>query len=132
MYSGFIYSRLQPNLEIKAKQLEMWRSLVCSYCQAHNLCVAEASSAYLPMFKNSKISRELSQSSIIQVLSYMVEKGWTSKLVNYTRIGNAQWIVSPSPSGTRGKVMILWKTLNEWAMVLQDWVVTFQKLDNIP
>ena len=104
---------LQPNLTTRARQLELWSSLITSYSAHYRLFKLSLSSVPADLFSNVTIHRSLKPSDIRLVLDHM------SKPENGPRI---EWI----PATTRGEqassCYVYWKTVGEWADAIYGWV----------
>lgn len=104
---------LQPNLTTRVRQLELWSTLITSYCSYHHTFRLLLSSLPADLFNNAHIHRSLKTADIRTVLDHM------SKPENGPRI---EWI----PSSTRGEqsssCYVYWRTPGEWADVLHGWV----------
>lgn len=110
---------LQPNPQSRAQQLAQWRKLILDYCRQHRiftLSVASQDETHSALFGNSQIQRSLSGEAVRQVLADLVAHK------------QAQWQdVSPSASTTAAalgatKATIYWKTPQEWADTIYQWV----------
>lgn len=92
----------QPNEEMFSKQVELWSSLICSFCKAINKTQIQIDTALdTILFRNDKIKRHLSRETLISILDKMEETG----RARYT---------SPEKSS----VKIYWITIEEWAKKL--------------
>lgn len=104
---------LQPNLTTRARQLELWSSLITSYC-AH-LCVFRLSPSNPPphLFSNAMAKRSLNTTSIRAVLDYM------SKPENGSRI---EWIPPTAKGQQSDSCYVWWRSAGEWADLIYGWV----------
>ncbi|TKA82897.1 hypothetical protein B0A55_01155 [Friedmanniomyces simplex] len=111
---------LQPNLTTRARQLDLWSSLITAYTTHHRLFRLSLSTPPADLFANPTIHRALKPADIRAVLDHMAkpENG-----------GRVEWIPSTSASSSshaRGEqsstCWVYWKTLAEWADTLYGWV----------
>jgi ESCRT-II complex subunit VPS25 len=104
---------LQPNLTTRARQLELWSSIITSFCAQQRIFRLSLSSPPAELFGNASIKRSLKPADVRTVLEYM------SKPENGPRV---EWI----PSTTRGEqsstCYVYWKTPAEWADAIYGWV----------
>ena len=92
----------QRNADVLSKQVELWSSLICGFCKAHNLTEFEIQSSLdSPLFNNKKINRNLDKETLFYILDEMAKKG------------NAKFT-----STERNRVRIYWRTIKEWADML--------------
>ncbi|KAL6072153.1 Vacuolar protein-sorting-associated protein 25 [Balamuthia mandrillaris] len=97
---------LQPVLNTRKKQLELWANLVLDYCQhfrIYELGVADA--AQHPLFCNTRINRRLNGEALVHVFEHLVQ------------LGNAEWA-----DKERTKLAIFWRTPMQWADQIYKWV----------
>ncbi|KAK3684565.1 hypothetical protein LTR37_020168 [Vermiconidia calcicola] len=104
---------VQPNLQTRARQLDLWSSLILSYTAHHHIFRLSLSTPPADLFTNPPRTRTLKPSDIRIVLDHMA-------LQTPSRI---EWL----PPSTKGEKMgntcwVYWKTLAEWADVLYGWV----------
>ncbi len=104
----------QPNATTEASRLNKWSSLILSYCR-HNrlfkLVLVDAIDS--PLFNNSTINRRLALEDATGIINSMV-KG-----------GRAEWSGTTRGKETgKEKAWIYWKTKEEWAGVIYDWVIS--------
>ncbi|PIB01170.1 Vacuolar protein-sorting-associated protein 25 [Cercospora beticola] len=104
---------LQPNLTTRARQLELWSSLVTSYCAHHRLFRLAISSPPPDLFANTALPRSLKPADVRAVLDYM------SQPANGPR---AEWIAPTARGETSSVCYIYWKTPAEWADLLYAFV----------
>lgn len=89
----------QPNEEMFSKQVELWSSLICSFCKAINKSqIAIDTALDTILFRNDKIKRHLNRETLISILDKMQDNG----RARYT---------SPEKSS----VHIYWITIEEWS-----------------
>lgn len=104
---------LQPNLTTRARQLELWSSLITSYCAYHRIFRIQLSSPPATLFSNEAIHRSLKASDVRLVLDHM------SRPENGPR---AEWIPSPTKGEQSSSCYVYWKTPTEWAETIYSWV----------
>lgn len=104
---------LQPNLTTRARQLELWATLITGYCAHHRLFRLSLSSPPADLFHNSTIARSLKTADIRAVLDYM------SQPANGPA---AEWIPPTARGETSTTCYIYWKTPAEWADLIYSFV----------
>lgn len=104
---------LQPNLTTRARQLELWSSLITSSCRQHNIFRISLSSPPADLFANNDINRSLRPADIKTVLDHMnkPENG-----------GQVEWIPPTSKSEQSNSCYVWWRTAGDWADLLYAWV----------
>lgn len=104
---------LQPNLTTRARQLELWSSLIISYYSHHRLFKLSISSPPPDLFGSSSIQRSLKPNDIRAVLNHMSQPS-NGSLVEFI------------PPATRGEqsntCYVYWRSLSEWADAIYGWV----------
>jgi len=106
IYNMTPFFTLQPVLNTRTKQIEMWTNLILDYIRYHHihqLSVREVSTS--PLFFNSVINRRLTVNNIVLMIDHLVEKG------------NAEWI-----GKDKDRVIIYWRTPAEWANLIYQYV----------
>ncbi|XP_046858954.1 vacuolar protein-sorting-associated protein 25-like [Xenia sp. Carnegie-2017] len=97
---------IQPNSDTRARQLDLWCSLVLSYFKHKKSYIIDVNEAQTsPLFSNKDINRKLSAEGINLVLETLQKKG------------NFEW---ESKKGDRGYVM--WRKPEEWGSLIYEWV----------
>lgn len=104
---------LQPNLTTRARQLELWSSLVTSYCAHHRLFKLPLSSPPSDLFNNTSIKRSLKPTDIRTVLEHMSQPS-TGPLI--------EWIAPVSRGEQSNTCWVYWRNLSEWADTIYNWV----------
>lgn len=104
---------LQPNLTTRARQFELWSTLITSYCAYHRIFRLSLSSLPADLFHNAHIHRSLNPGDIRTVLDHM------SKPENGPRV---DWIPSTTKGEQSSACYVYWKTPGEWADALHGWV----------
>ncbi|KAK4543668.1 hypothetical protein LTR36_005313 [Oleoguttula mirabilis] len=104
---------LQPNLTTRARQLELWSTLVTSYCAHNRIFRLSLSSLPTDLFNNTHIHRSLKPADIRTVLDHM------SKPESGPRI---DWVPSTTKGEQSSSCYVYWKTIGEWADALYGWV----------
>ncbi|CAK4032369.1 Hypothetical predicted protein [Lecanosticta acicola] len=102
---------LQPNLTTRARQLDLWSSLILSYCAYHRLFKLSLSSPPQDLFQNTSIKRSLKPNDIRAVLEYMSQSGRT-----------VDFIPSASRSEQSNTCWVYWRSIGEWADTIYGWV----------
>eukprot|EP00930_Biecheleria_cincta_P015739 TRINITY_DN1301_c2_g1_i1.p1 TRINITY_DN1301_c2_g1~~TRINITY_DN1301_c2_g1_i1.p1 ORF type:complete len:231 (+),score=53.45 TRINITY_DN1301_c2_g1_i1:100-693(+) len=99
---------LQPNLAVRAKQLSLWRQLVCDYCQAHRIFILDVSDASgSALFRNAQISRQLSNGALRSLASDLVKEG-TACWADFASAGAAE-------QQGNSRLLIFWRSASAWA-----------------
>ncbi|CAG2173635.1 unnamed protein product, partial [Oppiella nova] len=97
---------IQPNVETRRQQLKAWRQLIVDYYESTNEHILDVNQAINdPLFKNNKISRQLSLDSIRVILNDLHSNGvieWMDK--------------------KQDKCYVYWKRPEEWAQLIHKWV----------
>lgn len=105
-YSFPPFFTLQPHQPTREKQLQSWKHLVISYCQANTLSTLDLIEAGdLPLFFNSSIDRRLSLDEIREVCEHLESSGnleWTDK--------------------SRRRAYVFWKSPAQFGTEIYRWV----------
>jgi ESCRT-II complex subunit VPS25 len=109
------YFTLQPVVETRRKQLELWRALVLDYCRAQRLFIIPAGGAGFPPFANAAIDRRLSHEARLAVLEDLVRAGGGAWLDERRPPGGLLALGRAAPPGGGGRVLVLWRSVEEWA-----------------
>ncbi|XP_054153329.1 vacuolar protein-sorting-associated protein 25-like [Oppia nitens] len=97
---------IQPNIETRRQQLKAWRQLICDYYEVINEHVLDVNKAINdPIFKNNKISRQLSLDSLRVILDDMQSNGLI------------EWI-----DKKQDNCYVYWKRPQDWAQLVLKWV----------
>ena len=119
----------QTNLTTHHAQLVKWSSLILAYCRHHRLfklSLSPSSSSSAPsgdptsqpsdihpgadeLFHNRRIDKRLSQEDIRETVEFM------------RKDGRAEYVSSPTGGGG-DVVWVYWRTPEEWASLVADWV----------
>jgi len=94
---------LQPIKETRDKQIALWTSLILSYCKHQKVFILSASED-IPLFHNRDINRRLAPAAAQTFLEALVAAG------------QGRWL-----DNNKTRCIILWKKLEEWADVIQQW-----------
>ncbi|KAH7105760.1 ESCRT-II complex, vps25 subunit [Auriculariales sp. MPI-PUGE-AT-0066] len=111
----------QPNPQTHAEQMGHWTRLILSYARHTRLFALRVEDAELrsdewaPVLTNSDISRSLKASHLEAILTALVAQG------------KATW---DPPRQTRS-VMLLWRSVDEWADALFEWASSTGQLNTI-
>ncbi|EGG17860.1 vacuolar protein sorting 25 [Cavenderia fasciculata] len=108
-YSREPFFTIQPVLNTRKKQLEMWIDLVLSYCRynkVYEIDINEYIKKDHKLFYNEKINRRLSNESTKIIFEEMIE------------IGNGEWL-----DKDKNRVMVWWRKPEEWATLIYKWVL---------
>eukprot|EP00928_Gymnodinium_smaydae_P006157 TRINITY_DN12147_c0_g1_i2.p1 TRINITY_DN12147_c0_g1~~TRINITY_DN12147_c0_g1_i2.p1 ORF type:complete len:188 (+),score=53.26 TRINITY_DN12147_c0_g1_i2:78-641(+) len=101
---------LQPNAAVRAKQLALWRQLVCGYCAHHRLFIldlADSAAAGQELFCNRALSRQLSSEGLRALAAHLVAEGAAAPLQ-----GDAE---------EKRRLLVLWRSAGEWADLVLKW-----------
>ncbi|KAK3669513.1 hypothetical protein LTR78_010614 [Recurvomyces mirabilis] len=104
---------LQPNLQTRARQLELWSTLITTYSAHHHLFRLTLSTLPADLFSNPAIHRSLKPSDIRLVLDHL------SKHESGPRV---EWLAPSSKGETSSTCLVYWKSLSEWADLIYGWV----------
>ncbi|KAI7261973.1 hypothetical protein KC345_g9603 [Hortaea werneckii] len=104
---------LQPNLTTRARQLELWSSLITTYCTYHRIFRLSLSALPSDLFSNASIHRSLKPADIRMVLDHM------SRPENGPRV---EWIAPAARGEQSASCWVYWKTPTEWADAIYGWV----------
>lgn len=98
----------QPNVETWKSQQSHWVSLILRYCQYKRIFRFYVSKELLEMelFSNNKIHRQVKMDMLKEILDFMANKH------------DGEWL----DSGKKEVFLIYWKTLDEWADIMINWV----------
>ncbi|KAL6682527.1 hypothetical protein ACI3L0_002388 [Candidozyma auris] len=117
----------QSNSTILEHQLEAWSSLILSYCEHYHIYSLSATGSVLsaqgkdeefpPLFENKLVNRSSSDTFRREILSHMIHKNHRAMYIDQKK----------SDAG----VLILWRTLPEWAKLLRDYVDSTGQLGTI-
>ncbi|KAH6678506.1 putative ESCRT-II complex component [Halenospora varia] len=96
----------QPNSSTHHAQLQKWSTLIQSFCRHHRI-FRLSPIAYIdsPLFYNRTIGKRLGTNEIKEVIEFMRKEG------------RADWV-----AGKEGEAWIYWKTVEEWASTIAEWV----------
>eukprot|EP01112_Ceratiomyxa_fruticulosa_P019921 TRINITY_DN6643_c0_g1_i1.p1 TRINITY_DN6643_c0_g1~~TRINITY_DN6643_c0_g1_i1.p1 ORF type:complete len:185 (-),score=34.95 TRINITY_DN6643_c0_g1_i1:78-632(-) len=106
---------LQPILNTKKKQTQLWGDLILSYARynkIYEMNLIESSKS--PLFCNEKINRKLSLEAIQTFVDALVQQGF------------GEW-----QDKEHTKVLLLFRKADEWANMIYSWVVAGGYLDTV-
>lgn len=103
---------LQPNLDTWGKQCEIWISLILNYAKHHRkfIIYLDSSEEQLRLFTNKTINRALPKVAQQTIFKRMIELGLAELVSNE-------------------KYYIYYRTLREWADLLERWIVNIHSLN---
>jgi ESCRT-II complex subunit VPS25 len=102
----------QPNLTTHHSQLCTWSALILKYCAHHSLYKLSLSSPTTEeLFHNKKLNRRLSPADAREVLDFMRKEGRAEPVS-----------VAAGDEDTSDVFWIYWKTPEEWAREVENWV----------
>ncbi|KAI9735238.1 MAG: hypothetical protein M1834_001828 [Cirrosporium novae-zelandiae] len=105
-YSFPPFFTLQPVPATRSAQLSIWSTLIQSYYRFHHLFrLVLVDALDSPLLWNKDISRRLGLKEAQEVVEWMVGEG------------RAEWC-----DGGKSRAWVYWKTPEEWAGVIGDWV----------
>ena len=104
---------LQPNTSTRTRQLELWSSLITTYCGHHRIFRLNLSSPPPDLFANTTLSRSLKPADVRTLLTHMstAQGGQT-----------VEFLPPPSKTEQANTVYVWWKSASEWADLLYGWV----------
>lgn len=108
----------QPNVTTLASQLRHWSTIIVRYC-AHNHVFSLTSADLTPnfvLFHNPEIRKRCSQDFISHIVSHLLSIGLAQ---SRTTVGEAGSTSQPS---TSEGIYMWWKSANEWATLVENWV----------
>jgi len=108
---------LQPVLNTRQKQLQMWNDLILGFMRhtkAYELDVSEAAASAHPLFHNDKINRRLKPDTIRTIFEYIVSQG------------HGEWL-----DKGKSRLLILWRTPEEWGSLLYKWISDNGQTDTV-
>eukprot|EP01128_Nolandella_sp_AFSM9_P001223 TRINITY_DN1132_c0_g1_i3.p1 TRINITY_DN1132_c0_g1~~TRINITY_DN1132_c0_g1_i3.p1 ORF type:complete len:202 (+),score=30.27 TRINITY_DN1132_c0_g1_i3:53-607(+) len=97
----------QISLSTRQKQEEMWRELIISYTRFYKINEINLSKFANEgdLFQNKSINRKLTYAQIQSLIEVLIASG------------NAEWI-----DAAHSRARIIWRTLNEWADIVWQYV----------
>lgn len=103
---------LQPNTTTLHSQQRQWSSLILSYCRHHRISKLSLPEAIeTDLFYNKRVGKRLGIGDAREMVEGM------------RREGRAEWVVNGrKKEEARDVAWIWWRTLDEWAAGLYDWV----------
>lgn len=101
---------IQPNAHTRLSQLKKWSSLIQAYCRHHRIYRLSIPAAVeSPLFRNAALRKRLSTTDVRVVIDWMVSGDGEKR---------AEWIDISSKTNA----FIWWRTPEEWAGIIEDWV----------
>ncbi|PGH32670.1 ESCRT-II complex subunit VPS25 [[Emmonsia] crescens] len=112
-YSFPPFFTLQPNTTTRLSQFQKWSSLIQAWCRHHRIYRLSLIDAVdSPLFHNAELRKRLSLADARTVVDWMVRGEGGGR--------RAEWV--GGESGGKAVAWIWWRTPEEWAGVLVDWV----------
>eukprot|EP01041_Mallomonas_annulata_P004390 gene4390-8739_t len=103
---------IQPVLNTREKQLQLWRDLIIQYhIHANQFSMIPSTFAF---FENKTIDRKLSVDAINTIVDFMIASG------------NAEW-----EDGQKTRLLIIWRRPEALAGDIYNWVLKNQYVDNV-
>lgn len=106
---------LQPNTTTQTRQLELWSSLITTYCAhpSHRTFRFALSSPPPDLFNNRALARSLKPADIRTLLTHM----------STTAGGNVvEFVPAPGRGEQSNAVYVWWRSAAEWADAIYEWV----------
>ncbi|KAK2809932.1 hypothetical protein FQN50_003346 [Emmonsiellopsis sp. PD_5] len=112
-YSFPPFFTLQPNTTTRLSQLQKWSSLIQAWCRHHRLYrLSLIDAVESPLFHNAQLRKRLSLADARTIVDWMVKGDGGGR--------RAEWV--GGDSGGKAVAWIWWRTPEEWAGALADWV----------
>ncbi|KAK2773955.1 hypothetical protein FQN53_003891 [Emmonsiellopsis sp. PD_33] len=112
-YSFPPFFTLQPNTTTRLSQFQKWSSLIQAWCRHHRLYrLSLIDAVESPLFHNAQLRKRLSLADARTIVDWMVKGDGGGR--------RAEWV--GGDSGGKAVAWIWWRTPEEWAGVLADWV----------
>eukprot|EP00927_Polykrikos_kofoidii_P064476 TRINITY_DN59729_c0_g1_i1.p1 TRINITY_DN59729_c0_g1~~TRINITY_DN59729_c0_g1_i1.p1 ORF type:complete len:190 (+),score=31.78 TRINITY_DN59729_c0_g1_i1:129-698(+) len=123
-YSLPPFFTLQPHAGVRAKQLTLWRQMLCSYCAHHRLFILDVSDAGVSqqeLFNNKGLQRQLSSEGVRALAEHVVAEGV------------AVWLSGDGGGSVTGssRLLILWRSANEWADLILKWAESTGRIGSV-
>lgn len=107
--------RVQPVLDTRQKQSQLWGDLILKYCQFHKIYELNIQDALnTPLFYNEAINRRLTAAGATQFIDDLAKNG------------NAEWMTREKQACT-----IFFKNVDHWATSILKWVEDCGKTDTV-
>jgi ESCRT-II complex subunit VPS25 len=101
----------QPQRTTFHAQCQKWSSLIQAYCRAHRIWKLSLVDALdTDLFYNKRLGKRLSMADAREVVEFMRVEG------------RAEWIGKPGSGEEGGTAWIWWRTPEEWAIAIAEWV----------
>eukprot|EP00922_Rhytidocystis_sp_ex-Travisia-forbesii_P027061 GHVS01039703.1.p1 GENE.GHVS01039703.1~~GHVS01039703.1.p1 ORF type:complete len:227 (-),score=78.83 GHVS01039703.1:299-979(-) len=107
---------LQPNLDLRHRQLCLWSDLLTSYCHHHRVALLDTSPAALSSLPFAGASRHVSPSTLQAIAAHMVHHQKRALLVVWDSTTGSSTTASSSSS-----LLVLWRPLDQWVDSLVSW-----------
>jgi ESCRT-II complex subunit VPS25 len=104
---------LQPNQQTRARQLELWSSLITSYSTHHRLFRLSLTIPPPDLFTNKSLSRSLSPTAIRAVLDWMAQP---------SNGGRIEYLLAAAKGQQSDSCYVWWRSAGEWADLMYAWV----------
>lgn len=113
--SSYLCHRVQPVLDTRQKQSQLWGDLILKYCQFHKIYELNIQDALnTPLFYNEAINRRLTAAGATQFIDDLAKNG------------NAEWMTREKQACT-----IFFKNVDHWATSILKWVEDCGKTDTV-
>jgi ESCRT-II complex subunit VPS25 len=101
----------QPQRTTFHAQCQKWSSLIQAYCRAHRIWKLSLVDALdTDLFYNKRLGKRLAMGDAREVVEFMRKEG------------RAEWIGRPGAGEEGGTAWIWWRTPEEWAVAIAEWV----------
>ncbi|KAN0034880.1 hypothetical protein ACTFIV_001416 [Dictyostelium citrinum] len=119
---------IQPILNTRKKQFQMWQDLILQYCRhykIYELDINESIKSNSVLFNNEKINRKLSREALKSIIDDIIDNGF------------AEWVDSGSSkekdknNNNNNRVLIMWRKPDEWASHIYKWVTDCGLLNTV-
>ena len=106
---------IQTTKSTREKQLILWENLICAFMASINKTEMDLFTTLdTPLFKNSKIGRQLSKDQANQIIDFLVSRK------------RAVWL-----DDQKIRVRIIWRTPEEWGNLVRKWLDSIGSLNTV-
>jgi len=114
-YDMHPFFTIQPVVNTRKKQLELWGELILDYSKHHKKYEFDLTEvAKTPLFNNTKINRKISGEGIKLIFEELVSQG------------NGEW-----QDKGKNRITIYWRRPEEWASLIYKWVASHGTLTTV-